>query len=81
MVADPPMWTPDYDPYADEDEVVKEEIRTLVNYYINELKFRYVSKYKILNRIMSGDVILWFKRLNIYKVIENLYGRVIRQKI
>lgn len=33
---------------ADEDEVVKEEIRTLVNYYINELKFRYVSKYKIL---------------------------------
>ena len=48
VVADPPMWTPDYDPYADEDEVVKEEIRKLVNYYINELKFRYVSKYKIL---------------------------------
>ena len=48
VVADPPMWTPDYDPYADEGEVVKEEIRTLVNYYINELKFRYVSKYKIL---------------------------------
>lgn len=45
-----PMWTPDYDPYADEDEneVAKEEIHTLVNYYINELKFRYVSKYKIL---------------------------------
>ena len=50
VVDAPPMWTPDYDPYADEDEnkVVKEEIRTLVNYYINELKFRYVSKYKIL---------------------------------
>lgn len=50
VVAPPPMWTPDYDPYADEDEneVAKEEIRTLVNYYINELKFRYVSKYKIL---------------------------------
>lgn len=50
MVDVPPMWTPDYDPYADEDEneVANEEIRTLVNYYINELKFRYVSKYKIL---------------------------------
>lgn len=50
MVDAPPMWTPDYDPYADEDEkeVAKEEIHTLVNYYINELKFRYVSKYKIL---------------------------------
>ena len=46
----PPMWTPDYDPYADEDENEdnQEELRTLVNYYINELKFRYVSKYKIL---------------------------------
>ncbi len=46
----PPMWTPDYDPYADEDEngCAREEIHTLVNYYINELKFRYVSKYKIL---------------------------------
>lgn len=46
----PPMWTPDYDPYADEDgnKFTKKEIRTLVNYYINELKFRYVSTYKIL---------------------------------
>lgn len=50
VVDAPPMWTPDYDPYAyeDENEVANEEIRTLVNYYINELKFRYVSKYKIL---------------------------------
>lgn len=50
VVDEPPMWTPDYDPYTDEDEneVAKEEIHTLVNYYINELKFRYVSKYKIL---------------------------------
>lgn len=32
----------------DENEVAKEEIHTLVNYYIQELKFRYVSKYKIL---------------------------------
>lgn len=31
------------------DEVIKEkEIHKLINYYINELKFRYVSKYKIL---------------------------------
>ena len=47
----PPMWTPDYDPYEDEyeDEVIQEkEIHKLINYYINELKFRYVSKYKIL---------------------------------
>ena len=46
----PPMWTPDYDPYAAEDEHEDnpEKLRTLVNYYINELKFRYVSKYKIL---------------------------------
>ncbi|RHQ09931.1 hypothetical protein [Clostridium sp. AM49-4BH] len=46
----PPMWTQDYDPYADDDEneCAKEEILKLVNYYINELKFRYVSKYKIL---------------------------------
>lgn len=46
-----PMWTPDYDPYEDEyeDEVIQEkEIHKLINYYINELKFRYVSKYKIL---------------------------------
>lgn len=50
VVDAPPMWTPDYDPYGDEDEdkLVKDEIHTLVNYYINELKFRYVSKYKIL---------------------------------
>ena len=49
-VESPPIWTPDYDPYADEveDEVAKEEVHTLVNYYINELKFRYVSMYKIL---------------------------------
>lgn len=44
-----PMWTPDYDPYSDEDEIEEEvEIHKLVNYYINELKFRYVTKYKIL---------------------------------
>lgn len=42
----PPMWTPDYDP--DEEETKESKIHTLVNYYINELKFRYVSKYKIL---------------------------------
>lgn len=44
------MWTPDYDPYDDEedDKSEKEKTHTLVNYYINELKFRYVSKYKLL---------------------------------
>ena len=48
---EPPMWTPDYDPYddSDEDEEISDgEIHRLVNYYINELKFRYVSNYKIL---------------------------------
>lgn len=44
-----PMWTPNYDPYSDEDDIEEEvEIHKLVNYYINELKFRYVTKYKIL---------------------------------
>lgn len=48
-VGEVPMWTPDYDPYSDEDEIEeKVEIHKLVNYYINELKFRYVTKYKIL---------------------------------
>lgn len=43
-----PMWTPDYDP-DDEDEFEENvEIHKLVNYYIRELKFRYVTKYKIL---------------------------------
>jgi hypothetical protein len=47
MVVDmPPIWTPDYDP--NEEEIKESKIHTLVNYYINELKFRYVSKYKIL---------------------------------
>jgi hypothetical protein len=47
MVVDmPPIWTPGYDP--DEEEIKESKIHTLVNYYINELKFRYVSKYKIL---------------------------------
>ncbi len=48
VIDTPPMWTPDYDPYEDEDKTDREEIHKLVNYYINELKFRYVSKYKIL---------------------------------
>lgn len=46
------MWTPDYDPYAEDDEDAGDigdgEIYRLVHYYINELRFRYVSKYKIL---------------------------------
>lgn len=48
-VSEVPMWTPDYDPYSEDDENEEEvEIHKLVNYYINELKFRYVTKYKIL---------------------------------
>lgn len=47
-IKEPPMWTPDYDPDEETDEQSEEEIHTLVNYYINELKFRYVTKYKIL---------------------------------
>lgn len=43
-----PMWTPDYDPYEDDDgeEIVKK--RKLVDYYMNELKFQNVEKYIIL---------------------------------
>lgn len=50
VINTPPMWTPDYDPYEEENQekAEEEQIHTLVNYYINELKFRYVSKYKIL---------------------------------
>lgn len=44
----PPLWTQDYDPDDEEEELEDEELHKLVNYYINELKFRYVSKYKIL---------------------------------
>lgn len=44
-----PMWTPDYDPFDDDEEQEEgAEFHKLVNYYINELKFRYVTKYKIL---------------------------------
>lgn len=43
------MWTPDYDPYSEVHEMAeKVEIHKLVNYYINELKFRYVTKYRLL---------------------------------
>lgn len=47
-VCEVPMWTPDYDPYSEDEENEEVEIHKLVNYYINELKFRYVTKYKIL---------------------------------
>ena len=42
-----PMWTPDYDPYDEDETNEKVEIHKLVNYYINELKFRYVTKKNI----------------------------------
>ena len=47
-IKEAPMWTPDYDPFDDEDQEEGAEFHKLVNYYINELKFRYVTKYKIL---------------------------------
>lgn len=40
-------WSQGYDPY--EEEIEKESnVRSLVSYYINELKFKYVTNYKIL---------------------------------
>ena len=40
-------WSQGYDPY--EEEIEKESnVRSLVSYYINELKFTYVTNYKIL---------------------------------
>ncbi len=47
-IQEAPLWTQDYDPDDEEEELEDEELHKLVNYYINELKFRYVSKYKIL---------------------------------
>lgn len=44
----PKMYTPDYDPYADEVEEEREEVLRLVDYYQRELKFEFVTKYKIL---------------------------------
>jgi len=46
---EPIMFTPDYDPQADEEEFEKgEEVLRLVDYYQKELKFEFVTKYKIL---------------------------------
>lgn len=48
-IKEPIMYTPDYDPYADEDETeAREEVLRLVDYYQKELKFEFVTKYKIL---------------------------------
>ena len=44
----PPMWTQDYDPYEDDETENNTEIKKLVNYYINEFKFRPVMEYMIL---------------------------------
>ncbi len=46
-----PMWTPDYDPYDEDDELAnpkKDDLQKLVSYYITELKFRPVAEYTIL---------------------------------
>lgn len=48
-IKEPLMYTQDYDPYADEDDEEKREtVLKLVDYYRNELKFTFVTKYKIL---------------------------------
>lgn len=46
----PVMFTPDYDPYDDDvEEAPSQRVRKLVEYYINELKFKWVTtNYKIL---------------------------------
>lgn len=44
----PIMITPDYDPYDDEKEEEQTVVLKLVEYYKNELKFNYVTKYKVL---------------------------------
>lgn len=45
---EPIMYTPDYDPYADDEKKEREEVLRLVDYYQRELKFEFVTKYKIL---------------------------------
>lgn len=45
---EPIMYTQDYDPYADDTKEEKKEILRLVDYYQRELKFEFVTKYKIL---------------------------------
>lgn len=47
-IQEPIMYTPDYDPYADDEEEEREEVLRLVDYYQRELKFEFVTKYKIL---------------------------------
>lgn len=44
----PIMITPDYDPYEDEKEEEQTVVLKLVEYYKNELKFNYVTQYKVL---------------------------------
>ena len=48
-INEPILFTPDYDPYADDDnENEREKVLHLVDYYQKELKFEFVTKYKIL---------------------------------
>ena len=47
-IKEPIMYTPDYDPFADDEEEEREEVLRLVDYYQRELKFEFVTKYKIL---------------------------------
>ncbi len=47
-IKEPVLYTPDYDPYADDEQEDGERVLRLVNYYQNELLFDYVAQYKIL---------------------------------
>lgn len=48
-IKEPIMYTPDYDLYADDDEEEERDgVLQLVDYYQRELKFEFVTKYKIL---------------------------------
>lgn len=42
------IYTPDYDPYEDIEIEEHDEVLRLVNYYQMQLKFEFVTKYKIL---------------------------------
>jgi hypothetical protein len=47
-VKEPIMYTPDFDPFEDDELEERKEVLRLVDYYQRELKFEFVTKYKIL---------------------------------
>ncbi|MBE5906832.1 MAG: hypothetical protein E7277_08635 [Lachnospiraceae bacterium] len=65
----PLMYTQDYDPYADEDEEEQNNVLRLVQYYQNELKFNFVTKYKILKPKYERTCLTLVQEVN--KLSEN----------